>query len=150
MIEKKEKDIFNQDMLLIIAIRTLENQFDEGIIDKIVEWKHEQTKENWEEISESEDRTDPEYLFRLFDDNVHDYDVIEKNRDRLEVKVESCKHAETFKKFNAADIGRRMICAGDRAVVEGFNTEINFERPEVLMDGDDSCHFIFELQKEEK
>ncbi|KXA91074.1 hypothetical protein AKJ57_02510 [candidate division MSBL1 archaeon SCGC-AAA259A05] len=148
MVGEKEKDIFNQDTLLVMAVRTLENQFGEEIVDRIVEWKHDQTKENWEEISESEGRTDPEYLFRLFDDNVHDYDVIEKNRDRLEVKVESCKHAEIFKKFNAADVGKKMSCAGDQAVVEGFNPEINFERPEVLMDGDDSCHFIFELQKE--
>jgi hypothetical protein len=43
------------------------------------------------------------------------------------------------------DVGMKMICMGDYAVVEGFNPEIRFTRPKTLMAGDDCCHFIFEL-----
>jgi len=95
----------------------------------------------------STERNDPEYLLCLFNKKVHEFEVIRKNRKILEVKVTKCIHAETFKKLNAAHIGQKLICSGDEAVTEGFNPKIKFIRPNLLMVGDDCCHFIWKLQE---
>lgn len=71
--------------------------------------------------------------------------MIRKDREALEVRVTRCAHAEAFKGFNAADVGLRMICMGDHAVVEGFNPGIRFTRTKTIMAGDDFCNFSFEL-----
>lgn len=138
-------EIYYRNMFLIMTARFLEREYGEGALEALAEYKHNMTRKRWREIAETSERSDPEYLFRLFSDEVHEYEVIRKDRKALEVKVTRCAHAETFKKFNAADVGVRMICMGDYAVVEGFNPRIRFTRPSTLMEGDDCCHFVFEL-----
>jgi predicted ArsR family transcriptional regulator len=139
------KDILNRDMLLISSARFLEEEYGAGALEALAEWKNTRNRERWRKISEETGRRDPEYLFRLFTEKVHEYEVVRKDRSALEVIVTRCAHAENFQRFNAEDVGMRMICMGDHAVVEGFNPEIRFRRPKTLMDGDECCHFIFEL-----
>ncbi len=140
------KDLFNRDMLLISAARFLEEEYGAGALEALARWKDDKNRERWREIAEETGRNDPEYLFRLFTDRVHDYDVVRKERNALEVVVTRCAHAENFRRFNATDVGMKMICMGDYAVVQGFNPEISFRRPKTLMGGDECCHFIFELE----
>jgi predicted ArsR family transcriptional regulator len=139
--------IFNRSLLLATSIRYLEKEYGEEVSDILAEWKNDKTRREWRRIGKETGRNDPEYLFRLFNDEVHDYKVIRKDPKALEVKVHRCAHAEAFKELNAQDIGMKMICQGDIAVVEGFNPEINFRRPKTLMKGDELCHFIFELEE---
>ena len=139
------KDILNRDMRLISAARFIEEEYGEGALEALARWKDDRNRERWSEIAEETGRNDPEYLFRLFTDRVHEYEVVRKDRNALEVIVTRCAHAEIFQESNAADVGMRMICMGDYAVVEGFNPNISFRRPKTLMDGDECCHFIFEL-----
>ena len=139
------KDIFNRDKHLISAVRFLEEEYGEGVLEALAEYKNARNRDRWREISEETGRSDPEYLFRLFTDRVHEYEVVRKDRNALEVIVTRCAHAEVFQGSDAADVGMRMICMGDYAVVEGFNPDIKFTRPKTLMDGDECCHFIFEL-----
>ena len=129
--------------------RFIEKEYGEGALDALLEWKHQKIKEQFREISKTSGRSDPEYLFRLFSTEVHEFEVIRKDKKALEVKVTRCAHAETFKEFNAMDLGKKLICEGDYAVVEGFNPKIKFTRPTCLMDGDECCHFKFELQEEQ-
>lgn len=138
--------IINRSLLLTTSIRFLENEYGEGILELLSEWKAEKTKERWQSISEETGRDDPKYLFRLFSNEVHDYEVLRKNRKALEVKVHKCAHADAFRELNSTEIGMKMICMGDYAVIDGFNPEISFKRPKTLMAGDDVCHFIFELE----
>jgi hypothetical protein len=139
-------DIYNRDLLLITTARFIENLYGEGALEALVRWKDKRNKGRWREVAQETGRSDPEYLFRLFTDRVHKYKVMRKNNEALEVIVTECVHAKTFKEFNATDIGMKMICMGDYAVVEGFNPNIRFRRPKTLMAGDDCCHFIFELK----
>jgi len=125
--------------------RILLEQFGEEALNKLIEWREQKTKEKWQEIARTTGRNDPEYLFCLFSKDAHDYEIIKKDKSILEVKVKKCVHAEVFKEYHATDIGMKLICSGDHAVVEGFNPKIKFSRPEILMRGDSSCHFRFEL-----
>ena len=138
-------EVFNRDLLLVVASRFLMKEYGEGVLDAIADWKNGRTRERWAEIAEAEGRSDPEYLFRLFSDAVHEYEVIRKGPDALEVRVTRCAHADVFRSLNATDIGMKMICEGDYAVAEGFNPGIRFSRPKTIMAGDDCCHFVFEL-----
>ena len=137
-------EVYNRDLLLVVASRFLMKEYGEGVLDAIVDWKNERTRERWAVIAESTGRSDPEYLFRLFSDSVHDYEVIRKGPEALEVRVTKCAHAEAFRSLNATDVGMKMICMGDRAVTEGFNPRIRFSRPKTIMAGDDCCHFVCE------
>lgn len=139
-------DIYYRNMLLVMTARFLEREYGEGVLEALAEFKHNRTRDRWREIAETSKRSDPEYLFRLFSDEVHEYEVIRKDRRVLEVKVTKCAHAENFKRFNATDVGMRMICMGDYAVVEGFNPRMKFTRHKTLMAGDDCCHFLFKLE----
>ncbi|RJS85928.1 hypothetical protein CW702_00220 [Candidatus Bathyarchaeota archaeon] len=138
---------YYRDVLLIFMARVLEKEFGKEALDLLAEWKYNKTRERWREIAKTTGRSDPEYLFRLFSKEAHDFEVIRKDRNVLEVIVKKCIHAEVFKKFNATDIGLKLICHGDNAVVEGFNPKIKFTRPKILMAGDDCCHFKFELEE---
>lgn len=138
---------YYRDLLLIFMARILEKEFGEEALDLLVEWKYKKTKERWREIARTTGRSDPEYLFRLFSKEAHDFEVIKKEKNALEVKVKRCVHADVFKRFNATDVGQKLICNGDHAVVEGFNPKIRFTRPKLLMAGDDCCHFKFELEE---
>jgi len=138
--------IFNKSLLLTTAIRFLEKEYGEGVLELLSNWKAEKTRERWRVLAEETGRDDPEYLFRLFSDEVHDYEIVRKSRNALEVKVHSCAHVDSFMELNSTDVGMKMICMGDYAVVEGFNPKISFKRPKTLMAGDEMCHFIFELE----
>jgi len=141
----EKESIICRDMSLAIMGHVLINQYGEEALDTLTKWQDERTRKRWEEIARSTGRSDPEYLFRLFRKVVHEFEVIRKNRKALEVRVTKCLHAETFKRLNAATIGRKLICDGDFAVTEGFNPEIKFTRRKLLMSGDDCCHFVWEL-----
>jgi predicted ArsR family transcriptional regulator len=138
-------ETFNRSLLLVTASRFLMNEYGEGVLDAVAEWKNDRTRERWAEIAQATGRSDPEYLFRLFSDTVHEYQVIRKKPEALEVKVTRCAHADAFKSLNATDLGMKMICMGDHAVAEGFNPRIRFTRHKTIMAGDNCCHFIFEL-----
>ena len=140
------RDVMNRDMMFIMVARFLENEYGVEALKVLAEWKDEKNRVRWKELAETSGRSDPEYLFRLFNDRVHEFEVVRKDSQALEVKVTRCIHEETFRRFNAMDVGLRMICMGDFAVVEGFNPMISFKRPKTLMAGDNCCHFIFELK----
>ena len=141
-----EKDLrICRDMQLAIMGHILVNHYGEEALDMLMRWQNEITKRRWVEIAKSTGRKDPEYFFRLFNEKAHEYEVIRKNENALEVKVTKCIHADTFKKLNATQIGEKLICSGDVSATEGFNPKIEFQRPKLLMAGDDCCHFIWEL-----
>ena len=90
------KDILNRDMRLISAARFIEEEYGEGALEALARWKDDRNRERWREIAEETGRNDPEYLFRLFTDRVHEYEVVRKDRNALEVIVTRCAHAEGF------------------------------------------------------
>ena len=142
-----EKDLrICRDTQLAIMGHILISQYGEEALDVLAKWQNEKTKKRWGEIARSTGRNDPEYLFSLFSEKAHEFEVIRKNAKALEVKVTECVHADTFKKLNAAHIGEKLVCSGDVAVTDGFNPKIKFMRPKLLMVGDDCCHFKWELK----
>ena len=77
----------------------------------------------------------------------HTKEVIRQDDRVLEMKITRCAHAEIFAEMNAWDIGQKFVCAGDDAMIEGFNPNIQLERPGIMMRGDGCCHFIYRLKE---
>jgi hypothetical protein len=145
MTDGKAKRIANDTQMIFMA-RTMERLFGSDALDALVEHKQAKSRRNWRRRAAECGRQDPGYLMCLFSEDAHEYEVIRNDPDCLEVKVTRCVHAEVFKSYNAADVGEKLICSGDRAVVEGYNPDMVFERPTTCMTGD-CCHFVFRLPK---
>jgi hypothetical protein len=140
----REKRIAN-DIQLVFMGRAIERFFGKDALDVLIAHRDEKARKNWKKRSQESGRSDPEFLFSLFSEDAHEFEVIEKSEKRLEVKVTRCVHADLFRSYNAADLGEKLICSGDFAVVDGYNPKIRLTRPTTCMAGE-SCHFTFEIE----
>jgi len=134
-----------RDTLIAVMGQIMSTIYGDEAIDVLANWLHQRIKERWKQIAKETGRSDPEIFLNMFNPEAHEYEVIRKSKRVLEVKVKKCIHAEVFRKLNASQIGLKLICSGDEAATEGYNPKIKLRRPEILMRGDSSCHFIWEL-----
>lgn len=138
---------YYRDFSLIIMSRILEKEFGEEALKILLDWRNKRIEEEWRKRGrEAVDKT-PRYFSMLFNKEAHEFEVIRENDEVFEVIVKKCVHAEVFKKFNATDIGEKLICDGDHYVVKGFGHGIELDRNKLLMRGDDCCHFVFRLKR---
>ncbi|MGC9201771.1 MAG: L-2-amino-thiazoline-4-carboxylic acid hydrolase [Thermoproteota archaeon] len=138
---------YYRDFSLIVMSRIVEREFGEEALDLLVEWKNKRTEEEWKKRGQEIKDKSPKSFLSLFNKDAHDFEIIRADDEVLEVVVKKCIHAEIFKKFNAADVGKKLICDGDYFVVKGFDPKIELNRDKLLMLGDDCCHFVFKLKK---
>ena len=143
----EEKSIVHRDMLMAIMGQILVELYGKEALDALAEWRHLKTEEHWRKVAEETGRKDPLIFLRMFNPRVHDYEVVRKSDKVLEVVVKRCLHAEVFKRLGAEEVGLKLICAGDDAATRGYNPKLRLERPEILMRGDKTCHFIWKLEE---
>ena len=130
------------DIHLIFMGRAIERYYGPDALEALLAWKHRKIRETWRRRAAESGRSDAAYLECLFSPDAHEFEVIESSPTRLEVTVRDCVHARTFRSYGAADLGERLICAGDHAVVEGFNPQMRLDRASTCMTGD-CCPFVF-------
>ena len=61
----------------------------------------------------------------------------------LEIRINSCLWAETFRDAGAADLGYAVTCYQDVGMAEAFGEILTMERPSTLMEGGEACVFRF-------
>jgi hypothetical protein len=61
------------------------------------------------------------------------------------MRVSACLWAKTFRDAGASELGYASICFGDLALAKAFNPRMEFTRDKTLMQGDDCCHFKYEI-----
>ena len=132
------------DTQMIFMGRTIERLYGPDAVDVLVAHQHQKSRHAWQEKAKEEGRQDPGYLKCLFSKDAHEYEILRDDPDCLEVKVTKCVHAEVFRSYNAADLGEKLICSGDHAVVAGYNPRMKLIRPTTCMTGE-CCHFIFRV-----
>jgi len=145
MTDGREKRIA-RDTQMVFMGRSIEEFYGQEGLDALLEMRRRKSVAAWRKRAEEEGRSDPGYLLCLFSEHAHEFEVVRNDPDCLEVKVTRCVHADVFQKYNAGDLGEKLICSGDDAVVEGFNPDMRLRRPSLLMDGGPCCHFIFEMK----
>ncbi len=70
-------------------------------------------------------------------------DVLEQTPERLSFNVTRCRYAEMYRSLGLEELGGSLSCCRDFALVEGFNTDIELERTQTLMEGATHCDFRF-------
>ena len=72
-----------------------------------------------------------------------DVEVISDSDEHLDFNVTRCQYAEFYKELGLSDIGYRVHCNRDRAMVVGFSGELDLSRTQTIMEGAACCDFRF-------
>jgi predicted ArsR family transcriptional regulator len=72
-----------------------------------------------------------------------DVQVVSESDDHLDFNVTRCKYAEFYKELGLSDIGYRVQCNRDHAILAGFNGELELSRNQTIMEGAACCDFRF-------
>jgi hypothetical protein len=75
-----------------------------------------------------------------------DFEIIEETPSSLEYRVKQCLWAKTFRESEASDLGYAMVCSPDIAIAAGFNPKLKLTRTKTLMQGHDTCHFLYKME----
>ena len=72
-----------------------------------------------------------------------DVQIVGESEDHLDFNVTRCGYAEFYKELGLADLGFRIHCNRDHAMVVGFNNELELSRSQTIMAGATCCDFRF-------
>lgn len=72
-----------------------------------------------------------------------DIQVLDQTDDRLAFNVTRCRYAEFYKDLGRPDLGSRIHCSRDHAMVAGFNDGLELARSQTIMEGGSCCDFRF-------
>jgi predicted nucleic-acid-binding Zn-ribbon protein len=76
-----------------------------------------------------------------------DVQLIGESEDHLDFTVTRCGYAEFYKELGLADLGVRVHCNRDHAMVVGFNNELELSRSQTIMAGATCCDFRFRKRR---
>ena len=69
--------------------------------------------------------------------------ILDQSDDHLDFNVTRCRYAEFYRELGLTDLGYRMHCNRDFAMVAGFNGEFELSRSQTIMEGAACCDFRF-------
>jgi hypothetical protein len=69
--------------------------------------------------------------------------ILGESEDRLDFNVTRCGYAEFYKEMGLTDLGFRVHCNRDFAMIAGFNGELELSRSQTIMEGGACCDFRF-------
>ncbi|OAF07022.1 hypothetical protein AYJ54_18350 [Bradyrhizobium centrolobii] len=72
-----------------------------------------------------------------------DVEVVDESDDHLDFNITRCRYAEFYKELGLADLGARVLCSRDQAMLAGFNDELEMSRTQTIMEGGACCDFRF-------
>ena len=72
-----------------------------------------------------------------------DIQVVRESDNELDFNVTRCRYAEFYKELGLSDLGYRVHCNRDHAMVAGFNSELELSRSQTIMEGATYCDFRF-------
>ena len=76
-----------------------------------------------------------------------DIQFIGESEDHLDFNVTRCGYAEFYKELGLADLGVRVHCNRDHAMVVGFNNDLELSRSQTIMAGATCCDFRFRKRR---
>jgi len=72
-----------------------------------------------------------------------DVQIVGESQDHLDFNVTRCRYAEFYKELGLSDLGFRVHCNRDHAMMVGFNSELELSRSQTIMEGATHCDFRF-------
>ena len=75
-------------------------------------------------------------------------EIVERTKNRVIFAARDCFIAEAFAEVGEPEILEvaKYRCCHDRATANGFNPKMKFEMAKFLLNGDDCCEFVAELE----
>jgi predicted ArsR family transcriptional regulator len=70
-------------------------------------------------------------------------EIVGASDDHLDFNVTRCRYAEFYLELGLADIGERIHCRRDFAMIAGFNDELELSRKQTIMQGAACCDFRY-------
>jgi L-2-amino-thiazoline-4-carboxylic acid hydrolase len=74
-------------------------------------------------------------------------EVVVQNEDELRFNVTRCRYAEMYESLGLSELGAILSCGRDAALIEGFNSNISFERTQTILGGASHCDFHYARRK---
>jgi hypothetical protein len=74
------------------------------------------------------------------------YEILKDTQREAEIRITECLWANTFRKWNAAELGYAFVCIDDEASIKAYNPKIMLNRPKLLMRGDNECRYLYRMQ----
>lgn len=72
-----------------------------------------------------------------------DVEMVEESEDHIAFNITRCRYAEFYKELGLADLGARILCSRDEAMLVGFNDGLEMSRTQTIMEGATCCDFRF-------
>jgi L-2-amino-thiazoline-4-carboxylic acid hydrolase len=72
-----------------------------------------------------------------------DVQVLDQSEDHLDFNITRCGYAEFYKELGLSDLGVRIQCGRDHAMLAGFNDKLELSRSQTIMEGAACCDFRF-------
>jgi hypothetical protein len=69
--------------------------------------------------------------------------ILRQSDDHLDFNITRCRYAEFYKELGLDDIGHRILCNRDHAMLAGFSEDLALERSQTLMKGAACCDFRY-------
>lgn len=76
-------------------------------------------------------------------------EVREQTATTFAFDVVRCRYADMYRELDVPELGALLSCNRDGKMVEGFNSDIQFERTQTIMGGADHCDFRYSLDSGE-
>ncbi len=70
-------------------------------------------------------------------------EIVGESDDHLDFNVTRCRYAEFYQELGLAEIGSRIHCNRDFAMIAGFNDNLELSRTQTVMQGAPCCDFRF-------
>lgn len=82
-------------------------------------------------------------------DDAMQIEVLEQTEQRFSFNVTRCRYAELYQALGIPELGALLSCNRDRALIQGFNPEVELERTQTIMEGAPYCDFRYRLRQED-
>jgi hypothetical protein len=79
-------------------------------------------------------------------DDALEIEMLAQTGDSLDFNVTRCRYAEMYRQLSIPELGDLLSCGRDRALIEGFNTDVELTRSQTIMEGAPFCDFRYRRQ----
>jgi len=82
-------------------------------------------------------------------DGANESELVEITETKIATNITRCRYADMYKEHGMEKFGYLLSCGRDFAMVAGFNPQIQLTRTKTIMEGDDICDFLFEMEEKD-
>ena len=79
-------------------------------------------------------------------DGALEIEILDESEQTVSYNVTRCRYAEMYKQMGLAEIGHLLSCGRDGTFCKGYDSRIDLERTQTIMQGASHCDFRYSLK----